>query len=59
MPFLVRAMDKLIDLINEHMIAINAQKIVMPSLVDKQLWTKSGLQSIHFDLLLNFEINPN
>jgi len=43
MPFVVRAIDKLIEVINQEMIAINAQKLVMPTLVHKGLWTKSGL----------------
>jgi prolyl-tRNA synthetase len=43
MPFVVRAVDKLIEIINYEMISINAQKLVMPTLVDKQLWLISGL----------------
>ena len=43
MPLVVKAMDKLVDIINDEMLAIKAQKISMPSLVSKRLWDKSGL----------------
>ncbi|CAG2163028.1 unnamed protein product [Oppiella nova] len=42
MPLVVKAMDKLVDIINDEMLAIKAQKISMPSLVSKRLWDKSG-----------------
>lgn len=46
MPFVVKAMQRLIDIIDEEMALIGAQKIVMPSLVSKHLWDKSGLKTI-------------
>lgn len=50
MPLVVRAMDKLIQLIDHHMMSINAQKLVMPSLVSKHLWEQSGLD-LHIETL--------
>ncbi|CAG2175231.1 unnamed protein product, partial [Oppiella nova] len=46
MPLVVKAMDKLVDIINDEMLAIKAQKISMPSLVSKRLWDKSACGSV-------------
>lgn len=43
MPFVVKSMEKLIQIIDNEMIQINGQKLVMPSLITKKLWDISGL----------------
>ena len=52
MPFVVKAMERLIEVIDREMVSINAQKLVMPSLVSKQLWETSGLKSHSFQLIV-------
>lgn len=42
MPYTVRAMEKLIQLIDQEMQAIGGQKISMPTLCSAELWRASG-----------------
>ncbi|UXI19693.1 TIP41-like protein [Sarcoptes scabiei] len=42
MPFVTRAIHRLMELIQIEMFKINAHQIMMPSLVGKHLWTSSG-----------------
>lgn len=42
MPQGLRALQKLIKIIDEEMEAIGAEKIQMPSLVPQRLWEKTG-----------------
>ncbi|KAH9426305.1 prolyl-tRNA synthetase [Dermatophagoides pteronyssinus] len=41
MPFVVRSLERLIDLVDQQMFKIGAQKIQMPSIVGKHLWLRS------------------
>lgn len=41
MPFVVRAYERLIQLVDYQMHMIGCQKIMMPSMVGKHLWVKS------------------
>ncbi|XP_054164750.1 probable proline--tRNA ligase, mitochondrial [Oppia nitens] len=42
MPYVVKAMNKLVDIIDDEMRQINAHKISMPSIVAKDLWDISN-----------------
>ncbi|XP_033127442.1 probable proline--tRNA ligase, mitochondrial [Anneissia japonica] len=42
LPFAMRAVEKLTKLVDEHMSAVGAQKMVMPTLGSAALWKKSG-----------------
>lgn len=41
MPFVVRSLERLNDLVNQHMYQLGAQKVQMPSIVGKHLWLRS------------------
>lgn len=42
MPLVVRSLERLVQLIDDEMHKFGAQKLVMPSMVGKHLWLKSG-----------------
>lgn len=52
MPQGLRALQKLIKIIDQEMEAIGAEKIQMPSLVPQRLWEKTG--TVHCIFLLTF-----
>jgi len=41
LPFVVRAYERLVELIDHEMQSSNCQKIIMPTIVGKHLWVKS------------------
>ena len=42
LPLLQRSLQKAVDLIDRHMEAVGAQKMVLPLLTSAELWKKSG-----------------
>lgn len=42
LPFAQRSLEKLISIVNENMLAIGAQKMSMPILIQSSLWKKTG-----------------
>ena len=48
LPGVTRALEKLYRVIDQEMYAIGAQKVAMPCLAPKSLWTASGIFSYIF-----------
>ncbi len=42
LPLLQRSIEKLIRIVDKHMLEIDGQKMVMPALTVAELWKKSG-----------------
>lgn len=61
LPIALKALNKLCQLIDKHMIAIGGQKIEMPTLSAAELWKASGGCSVmpSFYYLFNFNKSFN
>lgn len=48
LPLGVRALNKLVNIIDTEMQSIGGQKLIFPTLVKSDLWTQSGIFVKHF-----------